>query len=87
MSKYLSYGKLSKKHNAFISKISNLHVPRNIQEALNDSDWKSAVMEEMNALRKSGTWEVVDLPMNKKNSWVQIGIYSKVQVGWKYREI
>ena len=64
MLKYLSYGKLSKKYNAFISKISNLHVPRNIQEALNDLDWKSAVMEETNALRKNGTWEVVDLPID-----------------------
>ena len=64
MSKYLSYGKLSKKYNAFISKISNLHVPRDIQEALNDPDWKSTVMEEMNALRKNGIWEVVDLPID-----------------------
>ena len=55
MSKYFSYVKLSKKYNAFISKISNLHVPRNIQETLNDPDWKSAMMEEMNALRKNGT--------------------------------
>lgn len=48
-------------------------MPRNIQEALNDSDWKSAVMEEINTLRKSGTWEVVDLPMDKKTvgcKWV-----------------
>ena len=30
MSKYFSYGKPSKKYNVFISKISNLHVPRNI---------------------------------------------------------
>ena len=66
MSKYLSYGKLSKKYNAFIFKISNLHVLRNIQEALNDPDWKSAVMEEMNALRKNGTWEVVNLPIDQK---------------------
>ena len=41
-------------------------MPKNIQEALNDSDWKSVVMEEMNALRRSGTWEVIDLPMDKK---------------------
>ena len=62
ISKYLSYGKLSKKHRAFTSKISNLFVPRNIQEALDDLNWKSAVMEEMDALRKSGTWEIIDLP-------------------------
>ena len=62
-----------KKYNAFISKISNLHVPRNIQEALNDPDWKSTVMKEMNVMRRSGTWEDVDLPMDKKTvgfKWV-----------------
>ena len=41
-------------------------MPRNIQEALNDSDWKSTVMEEMNDLRKNGTWKVVDLPIDQK---------------------
>ena len=35
-------------------------VPRNIQEALDDPNWKVAVMEEMNALKRSGTWELVD---------------------------
>jgi len=41
-------------------------VPRNIQEALDDPNWKLAVMEEMNALRRSGTWEIVNLPRDKK---------------------
>ncbi|XP_074556441.1 uncharacterized protein LOC141812295 [Curcuma longa] len=63
---YLSYQRLSKNHKAFISRISHLFVPRNIQEALDDPSWKLAVMEEMNALRRSGTWEIVDLPKGKK---------------------
>ena len=37
-----------------------------IQEALENLDWKSAVLEEMNALRKNRTWELVDLPREKK---------------------
>ena len=52
---YLSYHRLSDNHKAFKSKITNLFVPRNIQEALNDSNWNLAVMEEMNALKQSGT--------------------------------
>lgn len=43
-----------------------MFVPRNVQEALNDLNWKLAVMEEMNALRRSGTWEIVDPPRGKK---------------------
>lgn len=46
--------------------MSHLFVLRNIQEALDDPNWKLAIMEEMNALRKSGTWEVVDLLKDKK---------------------
>lgn len=41
-------------------------MPRNIQEALDDPNWKLAVLEEMNALRKNGTWEIVDLSKEKK---------------------
>ena len=62
---YLSFLVL-KKRSAFTSKISNLLVPRNIQEALDDPDWKSTVMEETNAQRKSRPWEIVDLPKDHK---------------------
>ena len=48
-------------------------VPRNIQEALDEPSWKLAVFEEMNALKKNGTWEVVDLQREKEvvgRKWV-----------------
>ena len=73
IAKYMSYKKLSPLYRAFTSKISHLFVPRNIQEALDDSNWRLAVMEEMNALRRSGTWEIVELPKGKKTvgcKWV-----------------
>ena len=41
-------------------------VPRNIQETLDDPNWKVVVMEEMNALERSGTGELVDLPKKKR---------------------
>lgn len=47
-------------------RIDNLFVPRNIQEALDDPNWKVAIMKEMNALRHNGMWEIVDLPRDKK---------------------
>ena len=40
-------------------------VPRNIQEALDDPNWKVAMTEKMNALKRGGTWELVDLPKEK----------------------
>ena len=41
-------------------------VLRNIQEALDDPNWKVAVMEEMNDLKRSVTWELVDLPKEQR---------------------
>ncbi len=49
-----------------MSRISNLYVPRTVQEALDDSNWRIAVMEEMNALRKNNTWSITDLPQDTK---------------------
>lgn len=75
IAKYLSYDKLSNCHREFTSKISNLFVPRTIKEALDDPNWKSAIMEEMNALEKNGTWKLVNLPKDKKTvgcKWVFI---------------
>ena len=64
---------MSNSHKAFTSRIDNLFVPRNIQEVLDDPNWKPTVMEEMNAPRHNGTWEIVDLPKDKKTvgcKWV-----------------
>ena len=50
-----------------------MFVPRNIQESFDDPNWKVAVMEEINALKRSGTWELVDLPKEKRTvgcKWV-----------------
>ena len=50
-----------------------MFVPRNIEEALDDPNWNLAVLEELNALKKTGTWELVDLPRDKKQvgcKWV-----------------
>ena len=70
---YLSYHRLSDNHKAFTSKIINPCIPKNIQEALNDLNWKLVVIEEINASKQNGTWDIVDLPEDKKTvgcKWV-----------------
>ena len=53
--------------------IFHLFIPRTIQEALGHSKWRLVVQEEMNALLKNRTWDIIDLPKEKKTmgcKWV-----------------
>ena len=43
-----------------------MFILRIIWEALDNPDWKLPVLEEMNALKKNGTWEIVNLLREKK---------------------
>ncbi|XP_034678880.1 uncharacterized protein LOC117909087 [Vitis riparia] len=63
---FLSYDKLSPTFRAFTSSITEIQVPRNIQEAFKYPKWKAAVDEEVRELEKNGTWEITDLPRGKK---------------------
>ena len=58
---FISYTKLSPVFRPLTEKVFVAKVPKSIQEALNHPDWRKAVEEEMYALRKNGTWEIVDL--------------------------
>ena len=69
----LSYHKMSHSHKAFTSKITDIFVPRNVQEALNDLNWKLAVTEVMNALKQNCTWY-----KRQENSWMQVGVHCKM---------
>ncbi|KAK3024584.1 hypothetical protein RJ639_044326 [Escallonia herrerae] len=73
ISKFVSYEKLSPTFRAFTILLSKTEIPRNIQEALADPKWRIAVQEEMGALKRNDTWEVVELPARKKTTgckWV-----------------
>uniref|UniRef100_A0A2N9IBP1 Integrase catalytic domain-containing protein n=1 Tax=Fagus sylvatica TaxID=28930 RepID=A0A2N9IBP1_FAGSY len=62
---YVSYHRLSKESMAFVNQLSVISIPNSVQEALKDPRWKEAMSEEMKALQKNSTWEVVDLPEGK----------------------
>jgi hypothetical protein len=61
----VSYENLSPIFRAFTSQLSCMEIPNTMQEALKVPEWKKAVFEEMKALEKNGTWELVDLPRGK----------------------
>ncbi|RVW24173.1 Retrovirus-related Pol polyprotein from transposon TNT 1-94 [Vitis vinifera] len=53
------------KHTPYYS-LQGESIPKNIQEALEIPDWREAMVEEIRALEKNGTWEVMTLPRGKK---------------------
>lgn len=40
--------------------------PISLKEALESPNWKNAMEEKLKAIRKNDTWELVELPSNKK---------------------
>ena len=56
----MSYNALSSGYRAFVTGLDKVHIPKNIQEALEVPEWRAAVMEEMRALEKNETWAVVE---------------------------
>jgi hypothetical protein len=67
VSDFVSYQHLSSPYRSFVSKLSSVSVPRNLQEALSDPPkWRTAMQEEMKALHKNETWDLVKLPNEKK---------------------
>ena len=57
----MSYENLSHSFLAFISQLSRIDIPKNIQDDLNVPKWKEFVLEEMRAVEKNKTWEVMSL--------------------------
>ncbi|RVW90198.1 Retrovirus-related Pol polyprotein from transposon TNT 1-94 [Vitis vinifera] len=66
ISNHVSYGKLSQNFQAFITSLEDDRIPSNIQEALQQPEWKTAIQEEIQALEKNGTWEISELPEGKR---------------------
>ena len=66
ISRFVSYSTLSRPFRAFTTNLDRTRIPTNIGEALASPQWRKAVMEEINALEKNGTWEITELPKNKK---------------------
>lgn len=63
---HVSSHKLSRSYALFVSQLSAVSIPSNLQEALADSRWTQAMEEEMAALKRNTTWELVPLPTGKK---------------------
>ena len=79
LSNFLSYHRLCHQYKAFTIHLSSNSVPKNVQEGLCDSQWKKAINEEMKALYKNETWDIVIFPKKKKIRGMQVGVHYKKQ--------
>ncbi|KAI3456022.1 hypothetical protein Pfo_012685, partial [Paulownia fortunei] len=65
LSNYVSYKNLSPNFRIFTSQVSCMEIPKSVHDALKIPEWKEAVFEEVKALEKNKTWEMVDLMRGK----------------------
>ncbi|XP_073110076.1 uncharacterized protein [Elaeis guineensis] len=63
---YVSTHRLSKSYALTVNQLSKISIPSSVQDALADPKWTKAMNEEMEALQKNSTWELVSLPKGKK---------------------
>ena len=50
----------------FITSLDSISLPNTVREALSYHGWRSAMVEEMQALDDNGTWNLVRLLAGKK---------------------
>ena len=65
-SNYVSYESLPSEFRAFVTTLQSVQIPKNWKEAKQDPRWKEAMLEELAALEKNDTWELVPSPPRKK---------------------
>ena len=63
---FCTYNQLSSQSCSFIASLDSISLPNTFQEALSHPGWRSAMIEEMDALNGNGTWNLVYLPTGKK---------------------
>jgi len=63
---YVSYESLSPAYKAFIASLQSAQIPKDWKEAMHDPKWREAMLEELRALEKNRTWDLVKLPVGKK---------------------
>ena len=70
---FVSYNIISPEYNRIIQELMTVSIPKNVREAMASAEWKQAMNEEMEALKKNDTWEMGPLPIGKKavgSHWV-----------------
>ncbi|KAL4309905.1 hypothetical protein GQ457_01G055140 [Hibiscus cannabinus] len=62
----LSFHNISSLHKSFVNSIDILKEPKSYKQAILHDCWKTAMSEEISALERNNTWELVPLPEGKQ---------------------
>jgi hypothetical protein len=74
-------------HYAYMVKAIHEVEPICFEQAVGNPKWDNAMNEKIATLDANATWELVALPKDKKNNWVQMGVQSQAQCRWIYEQI
>ncbi|WVZ66205.1 hypothetical protein U9M48_015462 [Paspalum notatum var. saurae] len=66
ISNYVSYASLSSSYKSFLASLQLVQIPKDWKEAKHNPKWKEAMLEELAALEKNKTWDLVPFPKGKK---------------------
>ncbi|XP_074266507.1 uncharacterized protein LOC141589782 [Silene latifolia] len=66
LANYINCHKFSTPHRHFLAAITEGIEPPSFRVAITDLKWCQAMQDEITALEKNGTWELTDLPSDKK---------------------
>jgi Reverse transcriptase (RNA-dependent DNA polymerase) len=62
---FISYENITKEYKAYLASIKN-NESKSFGEAISQPVWYKAMREELDALEKNETWEIINLPNGKK---------------------
>jgi len=62
----VSSHRLSRSYALTVNQLSTVSIPSNVQDALANKRWRKAMNEEIEALQKNATWELVSLSKGMK---------------------
>ncbi|XP_074306524.1 uncharacterized protein LOC141641774 [Silene latifolia] len=66
LANYINCNSFSEQHRSFIAAITSGVEPPTFKEAIRDNGWCEAMKAEIDALERNETWELTDLPVDKK---------------------
>ncbi|GJW72264.1 ribonuclease H-like domain-containing protein [Tanacetum coccineum] len=66
LEKFVNYSKLSSENKCFATELSKNHEPKTFWEASSNQHWVDVTNKEMDALYENNTWEITELPSNRK---------------------